>query len=87
MWDYFGQLNEIRQGIKPKPEDRIEKPDALIRYELAQSLGVPYVEGGLQDQPYWWMKEHGVIIQFLSEWKAVEQAQSAMYAQAQQGKP
>lgn len=81
LWDYFGQLNEIKQGISIKPEEKFEKPDALIRYELAQSLGVPYVDGGLSDQPWEWMKEHSVIVQFIQEWQAVETAQAKMFAQ------
>lgn len=72
LWDYFGQLNEISLGLKPKPEDRLEKPEALIRYELAQEFHVPYVDGGLLDQPYIWMKEHSTIKQFLDEWRAVQ---------------
>jgi len=74
LWDYFGQLNEIKEQIKIKPEDRIWKPEALIRYEQAKELNVPYVSGGLQDQPYLWMQEHAVISQFLAKWRAVQVA-------------
>lgn len=54
-----------------------------MRFEQAKALGVPYVAGGLQDQPYLWVQEHGVIIQFLQEWQAVE----LMQAQASKGTP
>jgi hypothetical protein len=47
-----------------------------VRYEQAKELGVPYVAGGLLDQPYIWMEEHGVIKNFLAEWKAVEAIQA-----------
>ena len=67
MWDYFGQQAEIAQQLKIKPEDKIEKPEALRRYEQAISLGIPYVDGGLQDQPYIWMQEHGVITRYYEE--------------------
>lgn len=72
MWDFYGQSNEIRLNIKIKPEDIIEKPEALERYEQAKELGLPYVAGGLLDQPYIWIQEHGVIQQFLKEWKVAE---------------
>lgn len=76
MWDYYGQLNEIQLGLKPKPEDKIEKPEALVRYELAMDFHIPYVDGGLLDQPFIWMKEHSTIAQFLREWDAVKRIQS-----------
>ena len=60
LWDYYGQLNELRLNIKIKPEDRVWKPEALIRYDQARDLGIPYVAGGLMDQPYYWMQEHGM---------------------------
>lgn len=46
-----------------------------MRYDQAKSLGLPYVAGGLLDQPWIWVQEHGVIEQFLREWEAVELAQ------------
>lgn len=84
LWDYFGQLNEISLGLKPKPEDRIEKPQALVRYELTKELVVPYVAGGLQDQPFIWIKEHSVIRQFLQEWGAVQAIQNRDFSTTQQ---
>lgn len=74
LWDYYGQRNEIAAGIKIKPENIIEKPEALTRYEQIQDLNIPYVLGGLVDQPYLWMLQHGVIKNFLMEWAAVERA-------------
>jgi hypothetical protein len=78
LWDYFGQGNEIRAGGKIPPEERLEKPEALTRYEQARDLGLPYVAGGLLDQPFWWVQEHGVIKQFLEEWATVEKTQIAL---------
>jgi len=74
LWEYYGQLNERRAGVKIKPEDIVPKPAALVRYEQARDLGIPYVNGGLVDQPYIWMQEHGVIRAFLLAWDAVQAA-------------
>lgn len=68
-------------GVKIRPEDYIEKPGALTRYEQIQDLNIPYVDGGLVDQPYLWMQQHGVIRNFLFEWNAVHKAL------AQEGQP
>jgi hypothetical protein len=76
LWEYYGQLNEIRINIRIKPEDRIEKPEALIRFEQARSLQIPYIDGGLVDQPFIWLQEHGVIVQFLTEWAVIEASQA-----------
>ena len=77
LWEYHGQQNERAAGVKIKPEDRIEKPEALIRYEQAASLGVPYVEGGLMDQPWLWMQEHRVVQNYLAQKEAIAIAQAA----------
>lgn len=77
LFEYYGQSNEVRLNIKIKPEDIVEKPEALVRYEQARDLGIPYVAGGLLDQPYIWMQEHGIIKQFLSEWEVIERIQNA----------
>jgi hypothetical protein len=77
LLDYYGQGNEIRANIKINPEDVIEKPEALVRYEQSKDLGIPYVAGGVLDQPYIWMQEHGVIQQFLKEWAVIEKYQNS----------
>lgn len=64
-------MNEIRQGLHPKP---FPKPEPLIRYEQAQSLSIPYRAGGLEDQPYLWMQEHGLILAFLKEQEMIDEA-------------
>lgn len=58
-----------------KSKDVMDKPEALERYQMSKSLGVPYVAGGLLDQPWIWVQEHGVIETFLQEWDAVEKSQ------------
>jgi hypothetical protein len=82
LWDYYGQQNEIRAQIKVAPEDVVEKPEALIRYEMSKELGIPYVDGGLMDQPFVWIEEHGVIARFLQEWDIVEKLQARTVSDA-----
>lgn len=52
------------------PIDFIPIPESLVRYLQRKEIGIPYVDGGVLDQPYIWMQEDGVIINFLKEWKA-----------------
>jgi hypothetical protein len=72
LLEYYGQLNEIQAGLAVKLEDRVPKPEALIRYEMAESLRMPYVDGGLMDQPWIWVQEHAVVEQLLLQWKLVQ---------------
>lgn len=58
--DYYGALNEIKMGLKAKLPP---KPEALIRYEQCQALGLPLVSGGVIDQPYLWLQELAVVIE------------------------
>jgi len=83
LWDYFGQANERAEGIKVTEEERVDKPKALTRYEQIQELHIPYVDGGLMDQPYLWMQQHGVIKSFLVEWNATQKALAQLSAQGQ----
>lgn len=81
LWDYYGQLNEIAAGVKPKPEDVIEKPEALMRYEQVRALNIPYVAGGLEDQPYITLMEDGVVEMFLKAWKGIQKRQEQQWQQ------
>jgi len=56
--DYYGALNEIKQGLTVKIPER---PEALKRYEQCKSTGLPLVSGGLQDQPHIWLMEYDVV--------------------------
>lgn len=67
LQEYFGQLNEIAMGLHPKKIAEI--PEAFVRYRQRKDFGIPYVDGGLLDQPYIWVQEDGVISSFLKEWK------------------
>ena len=59
MQDYFGALNELKQGLAVK--EIPERPDALMRYEQCKSTGLPLKSGGLQDQPHIWLMEWEVV--------------------------
>lgn len=58
LQDYFGALNEIRAGVNrevPRP------PEAYVKLQQCERLGLPLMEGGLMDQPHIWLLEVGVI--------------------------
>ena len=57
--DYYGALNELKQGLTVKKIP--ERPEALKRYERCQSTGLPLLSGGLQDQPHIWLMEYDVV--------------------------
>jgi hypothetical protein len=57
--EYYGQLNEIRAGLKPK--DPIFKPDYLREWELCRQWHVMLNAGGLVDQPYLWLLEMEIV--------------------------
>jgi hypothetical protein len=58
LQEYAGQINEIRAGLKP--DEKIDKPEALILYEQCKELGIPLVKGSLLDQPHIWMLEYKI---------------------------
>jgi hypothetical protein len=57
--DYFGALNEIKQGLQGVKIP--ERPEALIRYEMVKSTGLPLKSGGLLDQPHIWLLEYDCV--------------------------
>ena len=57
--EYYGQLNEIRAGLKVK--NPIDKPGYLREWELCRERRVMKWEGGLDDQPYLWLREQEII--------------------------
>lgn len=61
LQNYYGALNEIRMGLKPKSPP--VKPKSLVEYERCKDLGLPLVEGGVLDQPYIWLQEIAIIIE------------------------
>jgi len=56
------------------PEERIEKPEALRRFEERKAMGIPYRSGGWLDQPFIWVQEDGVIVKFLELWQAINKS-------------
>jgi hypothetical protein len=62
----------VRAGFRVKIP---EKPEALILTEQCQDLGLPLVQGGVEDQPYIWMKEYAICIQTKALFDAINKAQ------------
>lgn len=58
LLDYYGGLQEIAMTQTLKVP---EKPEALVLYQRVQALGIPPVEGGIEDQPHIWMQELAVV--------------------------
>lgn len=51
--EYFGMLNEMEMGLKPK---QVDKPVLLRSLEQCEALqALPY-SGGINDQPYVWLQ-------------------------------
>jgi hypothetical protein len=64
--EYFGQQNELRQGLTIKDDKGhriapMEKPDVLLEYERCKQYGVLLYSGGLNDQPHMWLLEQDVV--------------------------
>jgi hypothetical protein len=69
--DYYGAINELREGLNvPVPE----MPEALEKLEQCEALGIPLVGGGVMDQPHIWLLEIGVIYSVKRTYAMVEQA-------------
>jgi hypothetical protein len=57
--NYFGALNEIREGLNTKLPP---KPEELQLHELLQMTGLPLLAGGYMDQPHIWLKQQQMVI-------------------------
>ncbi|MHA2201258.1 MAG: hypothetical protein ACXABN_15380 [Candidatus Thorarchaeota archaeon] len=57
--DYFGALNQTKEGIFIG--EFPDKPEALEKLEQCEALGVPLVSGGVMDQPHIFLIEIGTI--------------------------
>ena len=68
---YFGLINEIRAGLKVRPEE-LQKPEALVLYEQCVQMGIPMVEGGIRDQPHIWLMEYAICSQETELWNAIQ---------------
>jgi len=62
----------VRLGLRTKIPD---KPEALILTEQCQDLGLPLVQGGVEDQPYIWMREYALCVQTKALFEAINKAQ------------
>jgi hypothetical protein len=59
--DFFGMLNQLKAGLKIRPDQVVEKPPELKKLEQVEAMGLPLWEGGLQDQPHIWLEMVGVM--------------------------
>lgn len=58
--EYFGQCNEVKAKIRGIPP---QKPDTLSVFDMCEHQRLPLVEGGLMDQPHFWLLQCEKIIQ------------------------
>jgi len=58
---YFGMLTQMSFGLKIRPDEVVEKPLELKKYQQMEATGLPMWAGGLQDQPHIWLEMMGVI--------------------------
>lgn len=75
LLEYFGQQNELRQGLsirddKGKVIEPMEKPDVLLDYERCKQYGVLFYGGGLNDQPHMWLLEQDVVRDIITLFEA-----------------
>lgn len=56
--DFFGALNQVKEGMHVTIPD---KPEVLEKLEQCESLGIPLIHGGLMDQPHIFLLEVGVV--------------------------
>ena len=70
--DYFGALNEIKFGHPALKVKIPEKPAALKKWQTCQVLNLPFMPGGLVDQPYLWLLEVQLIKEVEAEYKALD---------------
>lgn len=69
LYDFYGYLNEITEGVKPT--DSVEKPEALVLYEQIKSTGLFLNAGGLLEQPYIFMMEYAICSEVTSVFDAL----------------
>ena len=69
--EYFGQLNEVKLGIHRKIPI---KPDALDNWDYYNKFKLPFVNGGILDQPYLLMNEMEVASEELANIKLMQDA-------------
>ena len=61
--NYFGMINQIRNGIKVPQDEVVEEPEALLLYDMCKEMGIPRVAGSLEEQPFIWLQEWAVAKQ------------------------
>jgi len=72
LQNYFGAIAEVRANVRTTVPD---KPEALLLTEQCQELGLPLVQGGVEDQPYIWIREYRLCVQTKALFDAINKAQ------------
>ena len=54
--------NQVKAGLKIRPDQVVEKPPELRKLEQVEAMGLPIWDGGLQDQPHIWLEMVGVMM-------------------------
>ena len=70
--EYFGALNELKLGIR-KISQVPPPPYIFLLYMQTKEMGVPLVEGGLQDQPYIWLDQYATCLVAEQQWEMLNQ--------------
>lgn len=70
--EYYGARNELKEGIA---NISLDKPEALLKLEQCEMLGLPLVRGGLMDQPHIWLLEVGVVKNVREKFELLETLQ------------
>ena len=69
---YYGALNELKMGHSALKVEIPEKPAVLKKWQTCQTLNLPFMPGGLVDQPYLWLLEVQLIKEVQAEFDALE---------------
>jgi len=67
-------LNQLKAGLKIRPNEVVEMPPELKKYKQMKATGLPVWPGGLQDQPHIWLEMIGVIVAVEAVFARLEKA-------------
>lgn len=59
--EYFAVLSSVKDGLPVKSMPK--KPQALLMFDQCKAMGIPLIDGGLQDQPHIWLLEYAICQQ------------------------
>ena len=67
-------LNQRMAGLKIRPDEVVQKPPELKKFEQMEATGLPVWDGGLQDQPHIWLEMVGIIVMVKNTFKRLAEA-------------